>query len=95
MKYLVDLFTSWLGSDADTTVQIVTAYRVGPLRQRQRTPKDMLIKFPSWSMKIKVQENFRQDPKLIVDGVGLSSFPVLSLITIHKRRNLKFVTKLC
>lgn len=48
----------WLGVDSNIEVDLVDAYRVGPLKRYQQNPRDILIKFPDWHMKSVVVEAF-------------------------------------
>lgn len=62
LEYLVDLFTGHLGSDLDISIQIANAYQIGSIRKAQRRPHEIIVKFPSWVIKTKVQEIFRNEP---------------------------------
>lgn len=91
MGYLTELFTTWAGSECDTVISIVLAYRMGA-RKKNRYPRNILIKFPKWSVKAQILSIFLEQPDLKVGGSRLHIFPDLSSITLKKRRDFKFLT---
>lgn len=91
--YLQDLFTGCVGSDSEEDIKLLSAYRVGLLKKhRQRNQRDILIKFLSWQMKLKVLETFQSDPDCLTDNSKIMLLLDLSIITLNKRRDLKFLT---
>lgn len=76
----------------ETPIQIVTANHTGPLKRNQQIPRDVLIKFPDWSTENTVQNLFRGGRGVSVESSKLFCFPNLSVITLWKRKNLKFLT---
>lgn len=50
-QYLEEVFTGYLGADAELVMQITAAYPTGGLRKAQQHPRDVLVKFLDWSTK--------------------------------------------
>lgn len=69
VSYLEDLFSACLGANSDTKVTIVKAYRQEPSQKINAAAKDILVQFPTWEIKNKVQGTFRSQPGLKVDGL--------------------------
>lgn len=91
--FLQDLFTSWLGADQNVEMNLGTAYRVGPLKKyHYRNPRGLLIKFPNWHMKSKVEDAFQENPDFLINDSRISLLPDLSIITLSKHQNFKFLT---
>lgn len=69
------------------------AYRVGPRKpDHERNPRGVLIRFPDWHMKLAVIEAFEENSDCVIGNSKISLLSDLSIITLHKRWNLKFLT---
>lgn len=53
-----EIFTVCLGSDCDTVVQIESAFHVGRINLSSPCPRDIVVRFPTWLLKSKLQEVF-------------------------------------
>lgn len=56
--YIIDLFSSWVGSNCEVEVSITVAYRVGVYRPTNKYPRDIIVKFPYWNVKAKILESY-------------------------------------
>lgn len=91
--YLTDLFTSWVGSECEVELSIMSAYRVKPHKVMNKYPRDIIVKFPYWNVKAKVLESYWEQSSPIIEGSQVNIFPDISAITLRQRRNFKFLTR--
>lgn len=89
-QYLEEIFTGCLETDVDITIRIISAYWIRLFRKR-RTLK-INIKFRDWCTMQSVLSVFREQQGLETEGEWVSIYPDLNIITIQKRKNLKFLT---
>lgn len=82
-----------MGSDSDIEIHINFAYRIGPLRARAKYPRDIILQFESWSVKVKIIAAYREQPEIIAAGSQLFVYSNLSEITLKKRKCLRFLTE--
>lgn len=54
--YLIDLFSSCVGSECDVELNVSAAYSLGPYRPTNKYPRDIIVKFPFGNTKAKVLE---------------------------------------
>lgn len=92
ITYLTELFSTCVGSESETEVTLSTAFRIGPRRKTASYPRNIIIKFPYWNMKAKILESFWEQSESVIEGYQISVFPDLSVITLKKRKLLKFLT---
>lgn len=52
LGYLIDLFSSWIGTDQESGVIIATVFRIEPYKLGQMYPRNINVKFRSWEAKV-------------------------------------------
>lgn len=91
-QYLEEVFTGCWEADTEIVIWIASAYRLGPFRKTKKIPRDVLVRFPDWHTKRAVLNIFRKQQGLEIESFQISIYSDLSIITIRKQKNFKFVT---
>lgn len=68
------------------------AYRFSPRKSSFKFPTEVLVKFLDLTGKTRILECFCEQTEVIIAGSQLVIYPDMSLITLPKQNNLKFLT---
>lgn len=91
---LEDRFANCAGDDCDIVFSNISAFHMGLSQSNSNRPRDVLIRFSSWQVKLKVWELFfgGGGTGALVEASELKCFPDLSSITLQKKKGLKLLT---
>lgn len=80
MKYFRDLISGWKGTDGVLDITIVSAFRIGIFKSGQRYPKNIIIKLPSWEIKVAILAAYRRQSTVSVEGNAITILSDLSIL---------------